>query len=455
MKKFTALLLVLVLLFGIVGCTEDETVVDEPKEEPVVVEPEPEPVVEIEYWTTQTEESRMKIINEIVADFETQNPNIDVLVVPVAEDDVPTKLSAGIAAGMLPQLVEMGAENILRLGAEGLMNIEAAGDIINSIGRDDFFDGPINVLATPGGENYAVPLHGWVQGIWYRTDLFEEKGLAPPTTWENILAAAKAFHDPSNRFYGIVIGTDKDSFARQVFTPYALSNGAHIFDEDGNIVFDSPEMIEALEFYAELAEYTPPGPNGWQDARDLYLGGFLAMMTYSTYIMDDIGLTRTGYEGPVVQNLVDKTALANELTNKESSMFGQIVGLGVIEGSEADKTEATKLLVEYILTGDNYIKFLHMAPGGMNPVRRSTSEDPKYLDNEVLIVYGEKASEIAAGLDYIGKFGYVGGKVFPEIGKITSQFIVGETIMKMTEEGWSAEKAAEWGQKEMEKAIAD
>jgi multiple sugar transport system substrate-binding protein len=89
----------------------------------------------------------------------------------------------------------------------------------------------------------------------------------------------------------------------------------------------------------------------------------------------------------------------------------------------------------------------------MNAVRPSIANDPQYLEHELLEVWGEKSARIASGLNNIGKFGYVDGKVFPEIGNITSQFIVGQTIMRMTESGWSAERAAEWGQEEMEDAL--
>jgi multiple sugar transport system substrate-binding protein len=253
-----------------------------------------------------------------------------------------------------------------------------------------------------------------------------------------------------------VIGTNKAAYARQTFTQYALSNNARIFDEEGNLVFNSPEMVETLKFYAELAETTPPGPNGWRDARDLYLAGRVPMMMYSTYIMDDIGLQATDYageQGAIIENLVDKTNFANTMKHKTEAVFGQINGLTFIKSEDQEKLEGAKTFAEFLLTGENYIDFLHMAPGGMNPVRPSIANDPKYLEHELLEVWGEKSARIASGLNSIGKFGYVGGRVFPEIGNITSQFIVGQTIMRMTERGWSAERAAEWGHNEMQDAL--
>ncbi len=411
---------------------------------------------EIEYWTTQTEEERASVIRDIARRFEEDNPNFSVNVVTVQENDVPTKLAAGMAANKLPEAIEVGAENILNLGAEGMIHTQAVEEVINVIGRDDLYDGAVQLLASPEEGHYGIPMHGWVQGIWYREDLFKEKGLEPPTTWENILTAAKEFYNPDEQQYGIVIGTGKDSYARQTFTQYALSNNARIFDKEGNLVFNSPEMVETLKYYSDLAQYTPPGPDGWRDARDLYLAGRVPMMMYSTYIMDDIGIEATGYEGEkgaIVENLVDKTGFANRITKKTSSAFGQIVGLTILKGNEERKVEGAKLFAKYLMSDQQYIDFLHTAPGGMNPTRKSIASDERYLENEVINVWGSKASDIAKSFENIGKFGYVEGKVFPKIGQITSQFIVGQTIMKMTEDGWSAERAAEWGHEEMKDAL--
>ncbi len=408
---------------------------------------------EIEYWTTNTEENRLVVIRDLVSRFEAANSGITVKIVAVEENDIPTKLAAGIAAGMMPEVTDMGAEMVLNLGAEDMLDIEAANQVINEIGKDDFYEGALKMLAAPSGGNFAVPFTGWVQGIWYRKDLFEEKGLEAPTTWDTILKAAKEFNNPAEQKYGIVIGTSKDAFARQTFTQFALSNKARVFNENGEIIFNSPEMIEALRYYKELAQFTPPGPEGWRESRDLYLSGRIPMMMYSSYIMDDIGIGATDYEGSIIENLGEKTALANVMTNTAPATFGQVTALSITKGNSEEQIAAAKEFVKFMISGDNYIEYLHMAPGGSNPVRHSVASNPKYLDNEVLRVYGEEATNIAAGLNSIGKFGYVGGKVFTDMGKISSQFIIGEAILRMTESDWTPEKTAEWAQNAMEKAV--
>src|SRR5262245_9205491 len=55
------------------------------------------------------------------------------------------------------------------------------------------------------GTQYAVPVDPNVQLLVYRKDLFEQKGLKPPATWDELLADAKALHDPARQQYGIAI----------------------------------------------------------------------------------------------------------------------------------------------------------------------------------------------------------------------------------------------------------
>jgi ABC-type glycerol-3-phosphate transport system substrate-binding protein len=60
------------------------------------------------------------------------------------------------------------------------------------------------------GTQYAVPVDPNVQLLVYRKDLFEAKGLKPPATWDELLAHAKAFHDPAKQQYGIAVTASSD-----------------------------------------------------------------------------------------------------------------------------------------------------------------------------------------------------------------------------------------------------
>jgi multiple sugar transport system substrate-binding protein len=106
-----------------------------------------------------------------------------------------------------------------------------------------------------------------------------------------------------------------------------------------------------------------------------------------------------------------------------------------------------------MLEKENYIPFLHMSAGGSNPVRKSIAKDPAYLDHEVLKSFGEVAGEIPNGLENLQRFGFQDGKMYPQMGDISAQFIISEAIYNMTEHGTSAGDAAKTAQSKMEKAV--
>ncbi len=99
--------------------------------------------------------------------------------------------------------MEGGISPILLLGSQGFMDTKLNAQIIEDFG--DVYEGVARLMKAPDGGYYGIPFHAWVQGIWYKQNLFEERDLGEPTSWYNILTAAKALNNPEKGFYGIVL----------------------------------------------------------------------------------------------------------------------------------------------------------------------------------------------------------------------------------------------------------
>lgn len=422
----------------------------------------------IEFWTTETQSDRMKTIQLLMDTFQALNSDIAVKLVPVDENDMPSQMAAASAARNLPALIEGSSELMLAFGEEGILDIKAATKMVKQIGKDRFFQGALKMVETSEtGSYYGLPYHGWVQGIWYRADWFKKAGLEPPNTWENILKAAKTFYKPKKNQYGILVGTKAETYAEQCFTHFALSNGAAEFNAQGQLIFNSPKMLETLKFYADLAKYNPPGPHTWR-ARDYYLQGKLAMFFYSTYIMDDLALAEVAAGSLTDENfpqlgtgtfnpeLVNNTKVAPTISHKQPAGYGAIVALGLVDQSDKAKNEAAQRLVAFMYEPTSYVTFLHMAPGGMNPMLRDITRMPEYLNDSKGIFkrYGrQKIEEIISGLENIGSFTIVQGKTFPEAGKIYAKQIIPRMIYAVTIEGMAPKEAIAWAENQMKKVI--
>ncbi len=400
----------------------------------------------ITFWTTETESNRMQRIQALATIFQAKT-GINVKVVPVQENDLFSRLAASKAAGTLPDIMEAGIEPLVLLGTEGLMDTKLNAKVINDFG--DIYTGVKRLLYAGNGKYYGIPFHAWVQGIWYHKNWFSKKGLAAPISWYNILEAAKELNDPAKGIYGIVLPKKADNYSEQVFTEVALANGARPFDAAGNVTLDTPQMIQAFKFYKELGKYSMPGFTTVLDALKGYLSGKAAMIFYSTYIMDDIAVqdvqeSRIHSFDP---NLVKNTGFANKMINVDTSSYGQVVGLGILSSSK-NKTAAEKF-AKFLMTGDNYIYWLHMAPGGMNPTRKSIATNPQFLNNPVLKRYGaQKIANIIAALDNIERFDFYKGKVVTQMSKLSANFVIGKAINLMFANDWTPEQTAKWAQKE-------
>ena len=106
------------------------------------------------------------------------------------------------------------------------------------------------------GEFIGIPINGNVQVLYYRRDLYEEKGLEIPKTWDDLIANASVFHDPPN-MYGMIQRMERSSITYN-FGPYMFSYGGSVYKDpaggDFTIVFNSPEVKAAVEKYLEVRD---------------------------------------------------------------------------------------------------------------------------------------------------------------------------------------------------------
>jgi multiple sugar transport system substrate-binding protein len=105
--------------------------------------------------------------------------------------------------------------------------------------------------------------------------------VAVPTTWDELLSAARAVaelgSDPGgNTIYGLGISSKKLAGAGYFFLPFLWNRGAELVDDQGQVVLDSPEAVAAFSEVAELFkdEVTPAGAE-IKDLRNLFAQGQL------------------------------------------------------------------------------------------------------------------------------------------------------------------------------------
>lgn len=392
---------------------------------------------DINYW--HKEPGQEELMNEIVDGF--SGAKIEPRA--ISEDDMPSQLQSAQASGTLPTVLEAKVQTIQQMGSGSALSTGPVEEVISDIGEDDFFKGALDVLSSPEGDRYAVPYYAWIQIFAYRDSKFEEHGLEAPTDWDKLRTAAETLHDPDNDQYGIGLGDKEHFFTRECFQPFALSNGARVFNTDGEIIFDSSEMVEALEFYAELENnYGIPGRNHYGPLRQMYLNENVHLTTYSSWLLTSI-LT----EGS--QEMLEDTSVVAHVENKRRATYGMVNGLTIFKDQSPEEVRTAKEFIKYMVSGDPYVQFLHNYPAGPNPSRKSVSESDSYRNCEfcsedvqgVMTVAEDDVARIAEGAKNIERFGIVEGNSFPEFGDIASELLVAKAVSR-TIRGEDAETVA-------------
>ncbi|MEL6960712.1 MAG: extracellular solute-binding protein, partial [Pseudomonadota bacterium] len=156
---------------------------------------------ELRFWTTEEQPERLARQEAMAADFAAATGHT-VEVIPVSENDLGTRATAAFAAGDLPDVIYHTLQYAAPWAEAGILDTDAASDVVEMLGADTFAPGALNMAAVDGG--YAsVPVDGWTQMLVYRADLFEENGLEPPNSYAKVLAAVDALHNPPE-MYGFV-----------------------------------------------------------------------------------------------------------------------------------------------------------------------------------------------------------------------------------------------------------
>ena len=337
----------------------------------------------LRFWTTEDQPDRLAKQQAMAADFKAKT-GTDVEVIPVSEKDLGTRTTAAYAAGDLPDIIYHPLQYTLPWAEAGILNTDAATDVIENLGKATFAPGALNMAAVSDGYS-AVPVDGWTQMIVYRKDLFEAKGLAAPTTYANVVTALEALHNPPE-VYGFVAATKVDEgFMSQVLEHVFLANDVSPVNADGIAKLDEKKTIEVLEFYKALVKASPDGELYWKQSRELYFAGKAAMIIWSPFILDELAGLRdsappTINDDPTSSALAGMTGIVTNLagpSNPSGAAWGDIRYFGIT--SDADVDSAMEF-VEYSMS-DGYTKTLSIAPEGKFPVRRGDGTNPTaYVD---------------------------------------------------------------------------
>jgi multiple sugar transport system substrate-binding protein len=205
--------------------------------------------------------------------FMAKNPDIKVELVYIPSD-YSQKVQTMIAGGTAPDIMQL-SEDVHSYSARG--QIISLNDYVTKSGIDIKVrygeTGGLSGAYTYQDNLYAMPDRGGALVLYYNKDMFDTAGLSYPTkdwTWTEFLDAAQKLtirNGDTVEQYGWAAGG---------WWPWWMSfmymNGGMVLDENGKPAANSPENVQAIQFYNDLV-YTHKVAPSPEDYANLGLGG--------------------------------------------------------------------------------------------------------------------------------------------------------------------------------------
>lgn len=313
----------------------------------------------IPFFSTENDPSQLELMKIVIGEYQSRHPDVEVDVVMAWSAErgrrLLTALSSGADLGifeveptLMPQWVDAGY----------LLPLD---DLVADIGAGDFVDGS---LYSQDGHVYAIPYAISVYGLWVRKDLLDQAGLPVPTTYEEVLNAARVLTRGDR--YGIALPAGHNIAAVNYFSIFLWQNGGDYFSCDGQVTFGQPQALEAVRRWAALAQYAPPGYSTWsyQEQIETFLNERVAMSLYGGRL--GVQLVETNPE------LADKVTVVFPPFGDTKVTLGIWSRFAIAAGTR-HQAEARDFL-EWLTSGDRLLRYDMTVPGHMIPSLKSVRQ---------------------------------------------------------------------------------
>jgi len=236
---------------------------------------------------------------QVVADFEAANPDIDVTLEVVGWNTIHDLTAQRIAAGTMPDLVNTATIWVPEwVDAAAIRPL--GDDLVDAALRADFVPALFDKGAVYNGENWGLPIAAAARAILLNRGLLAQAGFdpdAPIATWDDYRSIIVGVKEKTGAF-GYAFDA-KGVRAFRDFGYYLLNNGGTFFATDGKAAFNSPEGVEALQFLVDLVKAgAVPDPLGTtlEDYQPMYEAGRVATMINGNFAIAGIKANAPGLE---------------------------------------------------------------------------------------------------------------------------------------------------------------
>ncbi len=334
----------------------------------------------VRVWFAGSPEATMKLVkNELVPEFEKQNPNISLEVDFISWGDLSPKLTTSFTAGLSPDIFMHGQAATAGFAANG--QVEPLDSYIASWTSAADFGATLNA-GRYLGSRYLIPVYGSGRLLVYRDDFFRESGLdpaKPPQTWEELKnAAQKQARLRNNRLTreGIDL-SPAGTNAQQCWAQFLWQNGGDFFNSSNTqAIFHQAAGIEAFEYYTNLIR-----DENISDVKEATASGNVEPIAAGTIAMSFLGVETLNQIEKYSPNVYPNVKVAPPLRRKEKAAWYSFAGWFM---SKQSKNKSAAWVVIKYLSDPDVLAKIDDSLSGLPP--RSSLSQASFIRKDARIV---------------------------------------------------------------------
>ena len=305
---------------------------------------------EVEFWTMQLQPKFTDYFNQLIADFEAANPDVDVVWVDVPWSDMQSKILTAVSAGTAPDVVNLNPDFASQLASRNAwlpLNEKLSPE------EQAIYLPKIWQATTLNGTSFGFPWYLTARVTLFNAELMEQAGISePPGTYAELADAAQQIKERTGKYAFFISFVPEDAAdALQSF----IQMGVPLVDDAGNAAFNTPEGRAVFQYWTDLyqQDLLPREvlTQGHRRAIELYQAGETVFLASGAETLDSIANN--------APDIAAVTQTAPQITGETGKK--NVAAMNLVVPRSTDVPEAAVKFAMYVTNNDNQISFAQAA----------------------------------------------------------------------------------------------
>lgn len=339
MKKITALLLAVIMVFALVACGQPKSGSDNPTKQDVI---------DLELFSTKSE--NVQTLQSLVDKFTEQNEGIVITI--NAPADSGTVLKTRLTKNDIPDIIACGGDTTYtELQGAGVL-LDLSNEVANI--QPSYLSMLYDVNKNGESTAFGIPYATNASGILFNADMFEELGLTIPETWDELLAVCEALKAAGKLPFELTFADNWTCLPPWNSMAPVIPPASFTADRKAGTTSFADTHREVLEKYATVLSYAQDDFMGttYSDGNKLFAEGGAAMMINGNWAISEFTKVNPDFHVDLFAFPSTNDASKNTVTSGIDVLFA------LSSQMDEAKQDAAKKFVRFMLEQENAKQYI-------------------------------------------------------------------------------------------------